>query len=154
MNATIALVRLLKENKDYRRLFKGCSRTSAFRLRSQGWQFREELAQRGHVVPLDEVQDSLFELVRELLPETPGADFVTWAGLLCGDAMACLAERSADLSPEEKSAVDLSAAWEHNEEVNAACEAEDLAALRKALRSYERGAVKALARSREESGAA
>ena len=36
----------------------------------------------------------------------------------------------------------------------AVCEVEDLAALREALRSYEREVLKALARSREESGAA
>jgi hypothetical protein len=103
---------------------------------------------------LEAVEDSLFELARHLFPGSPAADFVTWAGLLCGDAAARLGERFADLSPEEKDAVDISAAWERNDEIIAACEVEDLAALREALRSYEREVLKALARSREESGAA
>ena len=73
---------------------------------------------------------------------------------MCGDAVARLGERFADLSPEEKNAVDISAAWESNDEIIAACEVEDLAALREALCSYEREVLKAWARSREESGAA
>ena len=78
---------------------------------------------------------------------------MTWAGLLCGDAVARLGERFADLSPEEKDAVDISAAWERNDEIIAACEVEDLAALREALRSHEREVLK-LWRDPEESGAA
>ena len=154
MNTKTALVELLKGNRELRVFFKGCCETSAFRVRAQAWQFRVELVEQGRMAFLEAVEDSLFELARHLFPGSPAADFVTWAGLLCGDAIARLGERFADLSLEEKSAIDLSAAWEHNDQVNAACEAAGLPALRKALRSYERGAVKALARSREESGAA
>jgi DNA-binding GntR family transcriptional regulator len=59
-----------------------------------------------------------------------------------------------NLSSEEREAVDLSAAWEMNEAIVDACEAEDLAALREALRSYERETLAALDRTRERSGAA
>ena len=154
MKTKTALVELLKGSRELRVFFKRCCETSAFRLRAQGWQFREELAQRGQVASLGAVQDSLFELAGDLFPESPGADFVTWAGLLCGDAIARLGERFAALPLEEKDAVDLSAAWERNDDIVAACEAEDLTALREALRSYERETLKALERAREKSGAA
>jgi DNA-binding GntR family transcriptional regulator len=73
---------------------------------------------------------------------------------LCGDAVARLGERFADLRAARKDAVDMSAAWECNEEIVAACEAEDLAALREAIRSYEDDTLRALVRPKEESGAA
>jgi hypothetical protein len=154
MKTRTALVQLLKENRDYRTLFKRCANTSALRLRAQAYRFRDELAVCGHVVSLDEVQDALFELAHDLLPASPGADFVTWAGLLCGDAMARLSEHYANLSLEEKEAVALSAAWERNDEIVAACEAEDLGTLREALSGYEREALAALDRAKEQSGAA
>ena len=111
MRTKTALVELLKDSRDLRVFFNGCCEASAARLRVQSWQFRDELADRGYVVNLREVQDSVFELARDLFPESPGADFVTWAGLLCGDALARLQERYASLSPEEKDAMDLSGAW-------------------------------------------
>jgi len=55
---------------------------------------------------------------------------------------------------EEKETVDLSASWATNEAIIDACEAEDLAAVGEALRSYEREALEALARAKQESGAA
>jgi hypothetical protein len=154
MRTKTALVELLKESRELRIFFKGCCNTSAFRLRSQGWQFRDALADIGCIAPLNEVQDALFELARDLFPDSPGADFVSWAGLLCGAALAHLGEHYANLSLEEKDAVDLSAAWERNDQIVAACEAEDLAALREALRSYEREALETLDRAKQESGAA
>jgi len=149
-----ALVELLKESRDLRTFFKGCCNTSAFRLRSQAWQFRDELLVWGVAASLEAVQDALLELARDLFPDSPGADFTTWAGLLCGDAMARLSEHYANLSPEEKDAVDISAAWERNDEIVAACEAEDLPAFREALRKYEREAREAVEAARERSGAA
>ena len=118
------------------------------------WQFRDELLVWGVAASLEAVQDALLELARDLFPDSPGADFTTWAGLLCGDAMARLSEHYANLSPEEKDAVDISAAWERNDEIVAACEAEDLPAFREALRKYEREAREAVEAARERSGAA
>jgi hypothetical protein len=92
MRTKTALVEFLKESQDYRKLFKGCSKASAFRLRSQAYRFRDELRARDYDAPLDEVQDALFELARDLLPASPGADFVTWVGFLCGDAFIDAAE--------------------------------------------------------------
>ena len=84
MRTKTALVELLKDSRDLRVFFKGCCEASAARLRVQSWQFRDELADRGYVVNLREVQDSVFEIARGLFSESLGADFVTWAGLLCG----------------------------------------------------------------------
>jgi hypothetical protein len=154
MKTKTALVELLKERRDLRAFYKACCEGSVRRLRAQAWQFRDELAEAGHVVPLREVQDTLFELARDLFPDSPGADFVSWAGLLCGDAMARLGEHYSNLSPEEKEAVDLSAAWERNDQIVAACEAEDLAALKETLKAYEREALAALEATRKTSGVA
>lgn len=154
MTTKTALVELLEGSRELRVFFEGCCETSAFRLRAQAWQFRAELAERGQEASLEAVQDSLFELARDLFPDCPAADFVTWAGLLCGDAIARMGERFVDLSLEEKHAVDVSAAWERNDEIVVACGVEDLAALRGALRSYEREVLEAVAWSREGSGAA
>ena len=154
MTTKTALVELLKESRDYRTFFKRCCNTSALRLRSQAWRFRDELLVLGVAASLEAVQDTLLELARDLFPDSPGADFTTWAGLLCGDAMARLSEHYANPSPEEKDAIDLSAAWVRNDEIVAACEVESLAALRKALRSYEREARQAVEAARERSGAA
>jgi hypothetical protein len=154
MKTKTALVELLKESRDSREFFKGCCEYSALRLRAQAYRFRDELTSMGHVAPLDEVQDTLFVLSRNLFPKSPAADFVTWAGLLCDDAIARLGGHYANLSPKEKEAADISGAWEHNEAIVGACTGEDLEALREAIQAYEDEAYEALTRAREESGAA
>jgi hypothetical protein len=60
---------LLAESEEWRTFFKAYCEYSAFRLRAQAYRFRDELASRGHVAPLDEVQDTLFELARDLSPD-------------------------------------------------------------------------------------
>ena len=62
---------LLKGSSEWRYFFRACCETSPFRLRSQVWQFRDELRDRGHEYPdrgNPELEDALFELARELLP--------------------------------------------------------------------------------------
>jgi hypothetical protein len=49
-----ALIEALKGSRDLRIFYKGCCDTSAYRLRSQAPQFRDELAELGHVAPLGE----------------------------------------------------------------------------------------------------
>ena len=63
---------------------------------------------------------------------------------MCGDAMARLQEHYTSLSAAEKEAVDVSGAWCHNDAVEEACRNENLAALREALKNYEREALEAL----------
>jgi len=144
MRATTAVAGLLKESQEWRRFFKSCCQTSALRLRSQAWQFRDELRDRGHDLLLEETEDALFELAQKLLPAAPAAEWSAWAELACEDALTRLQEHYADLSPEEKEALDLSRAWKQNEYIVAASRAEDRAALREAVRAYEQEALTAL----------
>ena len=154
MRTKTAIVEQLKTDRGLRLFYKRCCDTSAFRLRSQGWQFRQVLAERGYVASLESVQDTLFELARDLFPESPGADFITWAGLLCGDVMARPHEHYTNLSAADKEAEDVSGAWCHNDAVEDACRNQDLAVLREALKIYECEALEALRAVRGRSGAA
>src|SRR5918998_938443 len=110
MKARTALLELFKDSSVWRIFFRLCCETSAFRLRSQAWQFCEELNDRGHKLRVDEVEDSLLGLARELLPDSPAAHWdAEWAHELCNDALARLAQRYAEISTaEEKDTVDLS----------------------------------------------
>jgi hypothetical protein len=154
MTVRRAMGDLFRQSPEWREFFQACCHTSAFRLRSQARQFRDELRERGHDVSREEVEDALFGIACKFLPGTPATDFTAWGELLCKDALARLQERYSSLSPEQKEAVDLSAAWERNDELVAACEAEDLGVLRDALRSYEREALEALEETRKASGVA
>ena len=68
MKARTALLELFKESSEWRAFFRSCCETSAFRLRSQTWQFRNELKDRGMSFQAEEVEGSLLGLARELLP--------------------------------------------------------------------------------------
>ncbi len=153
MRTKTAIAEQLKTDPDLRFFYKRCYDTSAFRLRSQGYQFRQVLAERGYVASLESVQDTLFELARDLFPESPGADFITWAGLLCGDVMARLQEHYTSLSAAEKEAVDVSGAWCHNGAVEDACRNQNLAVLREAIKIYECEALEELRAVQGRSGA-
>jgi hypothetical protein len=154
MKVRTALIEVLKGSKDLRTLFKRGSKESAFRLRAQAWQFREELTKEGYVVPLDAVEDALFGLARDLFPESPAADFSAWAELLYRDALARIQEHFTTLSANQKDAVDLTEAWRHSDAIDEACRNEDLSALREALKDYEREARAAIQLPKKESGAA
>lgn len=110
MKARTALLELLKESSVWRAFFRSCSETSALRLRSQAWQFREELKERGHGFLTEEVEDALLGLARDLLPNTPAAQWdAEWAHELSKDALTRLAKAYLGLSAKEKNALDLSA---------------------------------------------
>jgi hypothetical protein len=149
-----AIVELLKDSREWRTFFKGSCETSAFRLRSQAYRYRDELAERGFVAELGAVQDTLFELARDLFPESPAADFSAWAELLYRDALARIQEHFTTLSANQKDAMDLSRAWECNDRMEAAVRDEDLPAYREAVRVYEREALGALEETKKTSGAA
>jgi len=144
VRASTAVAGLLRESREWRRFFKSCCQTSALRLRSQAWQFRDELRDRGHDLLLEEAEDVLFELAQQLLPAAPAAEWSAWAELVCEDALVRLQEHYAGLSPEGKKALDLSRAWRQDERIVAAGRAEDRAALREAVRGYEQEALMAL----------
>jgi hypothetical protein len=155
MKARTALLKLFKDSSGWRVFFRSCCETSAFRLRSQVWQFREELKERGHGFLTEEVEDALLGLARELLPKTPAARWDSqWAHELCKGALARLAERYAELSATEKEAVNLSAQEAWDERMRAAGLANDPAAFRVALEGWKRAGLEAMERVRAKGGAA
>jgi hypothetical protein len=155
MKVRTALLELFKDSSVWRAFFLSCCETSAFRLRSQTWQFHGELNDQGHQFQSEEVEDSLLGLARELLPHTPAAQWdAEWAHEVCKDALARLAKRYTEFSTAEKEVLDLSAQDEWDERMHSAGLANDLVAFRAALKSWERAGLEAMERSRIKGGAA
>src|SRR5215217_305598 len=110
MKARTALLELFKESHKWRSFFRSCCEASTLRLRSQAWQFRDELKYWGHHFQVEEMEDSLLGLARELLPDAPASSWdEEWAHDLCKDALARLARIYAEASTAEQEALDLSA---------------------------------------------
>jgi hypothetical protein len=156
MKARTALLELFKESSGWRTYFRSCCETSAFRLRSQVWQFRDELKGRGHKFRCEEVEDALLGLARELLPNSPAARWdAEWARRrLCKAALARLNERHASLSAKEKVAVDTSQEADWIGRMNAAAKANDPDAFRAAVKGWERAGLEAMEQVRAKGGAA
>ena len=155
MKARTALLELFKESSGWRVFFRSCCVTSPSRLRSQAWQCCEELKDRGHKLQAEEVEGSLLGLARELLPDTPAAQWdAEWAHNLCKGALAHLARDYAGLSAEEKDTVDLSAQDEWDERMHYAGLANDPVAFRVALRGWTRAGLEAMELLRIKGGAA
>jgi hypothetical protein len=155
MKARTALLELFKESSEWRAYFRSYCETSAFRQRSQAWQFRGELEDLDNQFQTEEVEDALLGLARELLPDSPAAQWdAEWAHYLCKDALALLAKRYAELSAQEKDTVDLSAQDEWDERMHEAGLANDPVAFRAALKSWERAGLEAMEQIRIRGGAA
>ena len=155
MKARTALLELFKESSGWRVFFRSCCESSPSRLRSQVWQFRDELNERGHGFLTEEMEDALLGLARELLPDTPAAQWdVEWAHDLCKDALAHLAKRYAELPAADKEAVDLSGQGVWDERMYAAGLANDPVAFRVALKGWERVGLEAMEQLRIRGGAA
>jgi hypothetical protein len=155
MKARTALLELLKESSKWRAFFRSCCETSAFRMRSQAWQFCDELAARGHRLQAEEVEDSLLGLARELLPGTPAAHWdADWAHDLCKDALTRLAERYAEFSTADKEVLDFSAQGVWDERMHGAGLANDPLAFRVALDGWTRAGLEAMEQVRIKGGAA
>ena len=155
MKARTALLELFKDSSEWRAFFRSCCETSAFRLRSQAWQFREELKDRGNQIQTDEVEDSLLGLARELLPDTPAAQWDSqWAHDLCKDALALLAKRYAEFSDADTEVRDLSAQEVWDERMHAAGLANDPIAFRVALDGWTQAGLEAMEQLRIRGGAA
>jgi len=155
MKTRTAVLELFKESHEWRSFFRSCCETSAFRLCTQTWQFREELKERGHGFLTEEVEDVLLGLARELLANTPAAQWdAEWAHDLCKDALARLAERYAELSTADKEVLDLSAQEVWDERMHDAGLANDPVAFRAALKSWERAGLAAMEQLRIRGGAA
>src|SRR5215213_10822586 len=155
MKARTALLELFRKSCEWRAFFRSCCETSVFRLRTQTWQFRKELKDRGNAFQAEELEGSLLGLARELLPHTPAAQWdAEWEHYLCKDALALLAKRYAELSAQEKDTVDLSAQDEWDERMHEAGLANDPVAFRVAVRGWEQAGLEAMEQLRIRGGAA
>jgi hypothetical protein len=155
MKARTALLELFKGSQEWRTFFRSCCERSASRLRSQAWQFRDELNDRGHGISNDDVEDALLGLARVLLPSTSAAEWdAEWAHELCKDVLARLAKAYLGLSAEEKVALDLSAQDAWDERMYDARQDNDPAAFRAALRCWERAGLGAIKGVKVRGGAA
>jgi hypothetical protein len=155
MKTRTALLELFKESHEWRSFYRSCCETSAFRLRTQNWQFRENLKERGHRFLTEEVEDALLGLARELLPHTPAAQWdAEWAHNLCKDALAHLAKRYAEFSAAEREVLDLSAQEVWDERIHEAGLANDPVAFRAALDGWTRAGLEAMEQIRIRGGAA
>jgi hypothetical protein len=155
MKARTALLVVFKDSSEWRAFFRSCCETSAFRLRSQAWQFCNELNDRDHKLQVEEVEDALLGLARDLLPDTPAAHWdEEWAHELCKDALAHLARAYAGLAAEEKDSLDLSAQDVWDERMHEAGLANDPVAFRRALDGWTRAGLEAMERLRIRGGAA
>jgi hypothetical protein len=155
MKARTALLELFKASSGWRAFFRSCCETSPSRLRSQAWQFREELKDQGNQFQLEEVEDALLGLARELLPDTPAAKWdAEWAHNQCKDALALLAKRYAEFSTAEKEVLDLSLQEVWDERMHEAGLANDPLAFGVALRGWTRAGLEAMEGARIRGGAA
>jgi hypothetical protein len=155
MKARAALLKLLKESSGWRALFRSCCETSPSRLRSQAWQFSDELNDRGNHLQADEVEDSLLGLARELLPDTAAAKWdEEWAHNLCKGALARLAKRYAEFSTVDKEMLDLSVQEVWDERMHKAGLANDPVAFQVALDGWTRAGLEAMELLRVRGGVA
>ena len=155
MKARTALLELFKESSGWRAFFRSCCETSALRLHSQAWQFSDDLADRGHKLQADDVEDSLLGLARELLSDTPAAQWdAEWAHQLCKGAIARLAKDYAEFSTDDRETLDFAAQGVWDERMQAAGLANDPAAFRAALEGWERAGLEAMELVQVEGGVA
>jgi hypothetical protein len=155
MKGRTALLELFKESSEWRAFFRSCCEISASRLRSQSWQFRDELKDQGHEFQTGEMEDALLGLARELLPDAPAARWdAEWAHELCKGALARLTKRHLELSGVEKEALDLSGLNAWDELMHDAGVKNDPAAFRIALKGWEQAGLEAMVRMRVKGGAA
>src|SRR5215211_581018 len=155
MKARTILLELFKDSNEWRDFFRSCCENGAIRLRTQTWRFQENLKEWGDGFLTEEVEDALLGLARELLPDTPAAQWdEEWAHELCKDALARLASAYTGLSTVEKGALDLSAQEMWEKRMCAAGQDNDPAAFRAALRCWEHAGLDAIQRVQIRGGAA
>jgi hypothetical protein len=155
MKPRTVLLDLFKESGGWRAFFRSCCETGPLGLRSQAWQFCDELKDRGHKLRAEEVEDALLGLATELLPDTPAAQWdAEWAHDLCKDALSRLAKHYAVLSAEEKVALDLSGQDVWDARMRSAGLDNNPAAFRAALKGWEQAGLEAMQWAGARGGAA
>lgn len=144
MSARQDIADLMRSSKEWRQFFRACCERGHFRLRSQARQWRDTLRDRGQEHTLEDAEDALWELARDLLPNTSAAAWDTeWAGELAKKALDYLAKRYVEEA-------DLSGLGWWDDEIVAAGVAEDRARYRVAVRSYVRAGLRAFDLARKE----
>ncbi len=145
MKVHTAVLDLLKDSVEWRRFFKRCCETSPLRLRSQAWQFRDDLLDRDQSFALAEIEDSLMSLARKFFPESLGAEWYTqWADKLTKDAMAHLQKHYAGLTAADKEALDLFSQDPREERMYDAGINNDPSSFRATLKEWERVSLEAI----------
>ncbi len=140
-----ALLRLFAKDREWQSFFRSCCEMSTYRLLAQAWQLRDELKDRGHPYPPEEVEDALLGLARDLLPKSVAAQWdAQWAHELCKHALSRLAKHYAVLSAEEKNALDLSGQDVWDERMVTASLDNNPAAFRAALEAWELAGLEAM----------
>jgi len=153
--ARAALLRLFAKDRRWQSFFRSSCEMSTYHLNAQACQLRDELKNRGHPYPAEEVEDALLSLARELLPESAAAQWDTqWAHELCKDALSRLAKHYAMLSAEEKDHLDLSGQDVWDERIAAAGRDNEPGAFRAALKGWEKAGLEAMKRVGARGGAA
>lgn len=155
MKARTAVLELLKAEPEWRQFFKQCCETSPLRPRSQAWQWRDELADRGQAFTIADLEDVLMGLARKFFPDSPAAQWDPgWADKLTGDAMARMQEHYSGLPEAQRAALDLAGQDDWHDRMVAAGHANNPAAFRSALKGWERVGLEALEGARKQRGAA
>ena len=150
MKATAAIAELLKTDPEWRAFFRSSCETGALRLRATARPFRDELRERGKGdLALPDVEDSLLQVARKVLPKTPAAEWdEEYAAELCADALSRLEEHCAVLSASERDALEISAGEKYQERMHLAALANDPAAFREALAGWEASILAAMQSAR------
>ncbi len=144
----------MRESEEWRVFFRRCCEEGPLRVRAVVRQWREELAERGHTVAVEDLEDALATAARKLLPDIPGAEWdPDWAVALVKTSIARLGENYASLTASERDALDLSGQHPWDDRMHAAGIDNDPAAFREALRGWERVSLEALASIRREGAA-
>ena len=68
-----ALLRLFAKDREWQSFFRSCCEMSIYRLIAPAWQLRDKLEDRGRAYPVEEEEDALLSLARELLRECVAA---------------------------------------------------------------------------------
>jgi hypothetical protein len=83
VNVSEAVQNMVVEELEWGRFFERCCEWGMYRLRAEAqYQFRNELRERGHRFSSVDLEDAMFDLARELCPDTPAAAddvFDEWA---------------------------------------------------------------------------
>ncbi len=143
MRARQDIADLMRSSEEWRQFFRACCEAGHLRLRSQARQWRDALRDRGQEHTLEDIEDALWELARDLLPDTPAAAWDTeWAGDLMRRALRYLNERYVE-------GADLSGLGEGHDEMVAAGIAEDREGYRKAVRGYIQAGLRVFDQARK-----